>query len=518
MRARKAKGKEVQPVLLVILDGFGLRAPGKYNAITKAETPTITRFFKKYPWMRLDPAGTAVGLPKHQMGTSEVGHLNLGAGRVVDQDLVRINKAIKDKSFFNNTALGAAMGDAKPPGAALHLLGLCSDGGVHSHINHLYALLEMAKQEGLEHVFIHMITDGRDTAPRAAKKFVRAIERKCKALGIGEIATVSGRYFAMDRDNRWERERRAYDALVNDTGLRCKTALDAVDAAYKRKEGDEFITPSIIKTRDHRTSKIIDGDSVIFFNFRQDRARQLSHGFTDVHFDKFRRKRLRIRFTTFTSYDAKLDLPVAFPPEYVKHCLGEWLAKKRVKQFHTAETEKYAHVTYFFNGGRERKFRGEHRVLIPSPKIATYDLQPEMSGEAVCEQVLGAMRSGLYGFVVVNFANADMVGHTGDLKATVQAVEHLDVCLSKLETEAETRGYVMLVTADHGNAEEMHGRYKTSHTLNEVPFILIDSQKRCKLDRGKKAGKLGDVATTILHIMGLPLPKEMTGRVLVKRK
>ncbi|MBR9692825.1 2,3-bisphosphoglycerate-independent phosphoglycerate mutase, partial [Candidatus Woesearchaeota archaeon] len=408
--------------------------------------------------------------------------------------------------------------ETKQPGAALHLLGLCSDGGVHSHINHLYALLRMAKDEGVEHVFIHALTDGRDTPPRVGKKFLRAIEKRCKALGVGEIATVSGRYYGMDRDNRWERERQAYDSLANDVGPRFSSAEEAVDAAYKRGEGDEFITPSIIETRDHRTSKIINGDSVVFFNFRQDRARQLSHGFTDAHFEKFHRERLRIRFTTFTSYDKSLNLPVAFPPENVKNTLGEWLAKKRIKQFHTAETEKYAHVTYFFNGGREKPFRGEDRGLFPSPKVTTYDLQPEMSAYEIRDGLLKAMRSGLYGFLVVNFANADMVGHTGKLDATVKAVEVIDECLSALETEAETNGYVMLVTADHGNAEDMTGRYKTSHTLNEVPFFVVDPSKRFVVNRSVRQPKLADVATTVLRVMGVPFAPEMTGNVLVKEK
>ncbi len=507
------KGEKVHPVLLVILDGFGLRATKRNNAIALAETPTIDRLFTM-PWTRLDPSGQAVGLPPHQMGTSEVGHMNIGAGRVVDQDLVRINKAIKDGSFFTNSALGAAMGDAKQPGAALHLIGLCSDGGVHSHLNHLYALLEMAKREGVEHVFIHAITDGRDTRPRIAKRFLDAIQQRCQKLGLGEVATVTGRYYAMDRDSRWDREQRAYDALVNDKGFHYPSAEKAIDAAYKRGEGDEFIQPSIITTKDYRTSRIIDGDSVIFFNFRQDRARQLAHGFTDVHFDKFRRERRRLRFTTMTSYDKGLDVVVAFPPEQVRNGLAEWLSKHRVRQFHTAETEKYAHVTYFFNGGREKPFRGEDRKLIPSPRISTYDKQPEMSAEGVKEAVLKALRSGLYGFIVVNFANCDMVGHTGDLDATIKAVETVDACLSALETEAETRGVTMLVTADHGNAEEMAGLHQTTHTLNNVPFIVAD--KHHVMQQG--VFKLADIAPTVLSLMGLPRPPEMTGKVLCKTK
>ncbi len=511
-------GPQLQPVILVILDGVGLRAAKKDNALALADTQTLDRLLKTCPWLRLDPSGTAVGLPARQMGTSEVGHLNLGAGRVVDQDLVRINKAIKDGSFFTNSALGAAMGDAKEPGAALHLVGLCSDGGVHSHLDHLFALLEMAAKEELEHVFIHAITDGRDTPPRVATRFIEAIKRKCARLGVGEIATVTGRFYAMDRDNRWERERRAYDALVHDDGLRYGSAVEAVEAAHKRGEGDEFIQPSVIATKDHRTGHIIDGDSVIFFNFRQDRARQLTHGFTDEHFDKFARARLRIRFTTMTSYDKALDLPVAFPPFTVRNGLAEWLSKRRVKQCHAAETEKYAHVTYFFNGGRERPFRGEERVLVPSPRIATYDKRPGMSADGVKDAVLKALRSGLYGFVIVNFANCDMVGHTGDFDATVEAVEAVDRCLSELETEAETRGWVMLVTSDHGNAEEMSGEHETSHTLNNVPFVVVDPQRRYGVFKLPKPGMLADVAPTVLDIMGLPRAPGMTGKVLVRRK
>ncbi len=513
MESRK-KPSELQPVLLVILDGFGLRKKAKDNAIASAKAPTIAHLFQQ-PWTRLDPSGEAVGLPRHQMGTSEVGHLNIGAGRVVDQDLVRINKAIEDGSFYGNKALLAAVDAARRPGTALHLLGLCSDGGVHSQLTHLFALLELAHRRGVKHVFIHAITDGRDTEPKVAAKYLDLIAKECARVGAGEVATVMGRYYAMDRDNRWDREERAYRTLTTGEGQRFATPQDAVAAAYKRGEGDEFIAPSVITTKDARTGAIIDGDSVVFFNFRQDRARQLSHGFTDERFSKFARRRLKLAFTTFTSYDKALKVPVAFPPEEVAHPLAEWLSLHHVRQFHTAETEKYAHVTYFFNGGRERPFRGEERVLVPSPRIATYDLQPEMSAAGVTEQVLAAMRSGLYPFIVVNFANADMVGHTGKLGATITAVETLDGCLSQLETEAEFRKYVMLVTADHGNAEEMSGQYRTSHTLNNVPFIVVDPLGRYGIDRTITDGKLADVAPTVLKIMGLPAPSEMTGRVLV---
>lgn len=506
--------RRVQPVILVILDGFGLRKSQKNNAIALAKTPTISRFFKDYFIARLDPSGTAVGLPPHQMGTSEVGHLNIGGGRVVNQDLVRINNAIKDWSFFHNRVLLEAMERAKSPGAALHLLGLCSDGGVHSHLNHLYALLDMAKLRKVRRVFIHAITDGRDTESRVARRFLSAIKRRCKKIGLGEIATVSGRYYAMDRDNRWGREKLAYNALTLLKGPRFSNTSTAVLAAYKRGEGDEFIKPSIIKVKSDRTPSIIDGDSVIFFNFRQDRARQLTHGFTDLHFEHFRRKRLSISFSTLTSYDSTLKVPVAFPPEIVKNPLAEWLSRKRLRQFHTAETEKYAHVTYFFNGGRERPFRGEDRLLIPSPKVETYDLQPEMSARPLTKGILKAMQSGLYQFIVVNFANADMVGHTGSLKATIKAVETLDESLSHLETEAKIRGYSLLVTADHGNAEQMSGLYKTTHTLNKVPFFVMDKNF---VSAGITDGRLADVATTVLYIMNLEKPEEMTGRSLVKR-
>lgn len=511
------KHRYERPAILVILDGYGLKAKGKYNAITNATTPCLERLFKTASWIHLDPSGEAVGLPRHQMGTSEVGHLNIGAGRIVSQDLVRINNAIKDKSFFNNSALVAAVAEAKQPGSALHLLGLCSDGGVHSHINHLFALLEIAKRERIKHVFIHAITDGRDTPPRVAKKYLAQLERKCKRLGVGEIATVSGRYYAMDRDNRWEREKLAYDALVHDSGSRFLTPALAVDASYKCGEGDEFILPSIIETKDSRTSRIINGDSVLFFNFRHDRPRELCHGFTDVHFDKFQRERLRLRFTTMTSYDKRLNVAVAFPPEPVKLGLAEWLSKHRIKQFHTAETEKYAHVTYFFNGGREKPYRDEFRKMIQSPKIATYDLQPEMSARPVKGEVLKAIRSGLYGFIVVNFANADMVGHTGDYNATLKALEVIDECVSAIETEVENAGAVLLITADHGNAEEMSGQYQTSHTLNNVPLILVDPLQEFSLKKTSKAAYLCDIAPSLLTIMGLPLSPEMTGKVLVKK-
>jgi 2,3-bisphosphoglycerate-independent phosphoglycerate mutase len=512
------KERVERPAVLVIMDGFGLKEKAKDNAIANAKTPCLDRLFSTCSWVRLDPSGEAVGLPRHQMGTSEVGHLNIGAGRVVYQDLVRINNAIKDGSFFDNSALVAAVAEAKRPGSALHLLGLCSDGGVHSHLNHLFALMELAKREKIKHLFIHAITDGRDTPPRIAKTFMQKIEKKCKELELGEIATVSGRYYAMDRDGRWERERKAYDSLVNDVGPRFSSAAEAIDAGYSRDEGDEFIIPSIVETKDARTSRIINGDSVIFFNFRQDRARQLSHGFTDTHFAKFRRKRLHLRFTTMTSYDDSLHVIVAFPPENVQMGMAEWLSKHRVRQFHTAETEKYAHVTYFFNGGREQPFRDEHRAMVPSPKIATYDLQPEMSAPKVLEGVLDALRSGLYGFIVVNFANADMVGHTGKHDATVKAVEMIDKAVSAIETEVENQGAVMLVTADHGNAEEMSGKYQTSHTLNNVPLILVDPRDEFVLKPMKGVGKLCDIAPTLLTMMGLPLSPEMSGKILVKKK
>ncbi len=499
------------PAILVILDGVGLREERKGNAIRAARTPTLDRLFKERSWTTLDPAGPAVGLPEGQMGTSEVGHLNLGAGRIVDQDLVRIDKAISEGSFFENEALVAAMAAATGPGRALHLLGLCSDGGVHSHLRHLYALLELAAKQGVTRCFIHAITDGRDTEPRIAARFLAGIGKRCAALGIGEIATVSGRYYAMDRDNRWERELRAYEALVLDKGLRYETPEAAVRAAYARGEGDEFIQPSIIATRDTRTSRVIDHDSVIFFNFRQDRARQLAHGFTDAHFDKFRRQRLRLRFTTMTQYDAALRLPVAFPPERVAMTLAETLSKRRIRQFHAAETEKYAHVTYFFNGGRESPFRGEERLLVPSPKVSTYDKRPEMSAAGVRDGVLQAIRSGLYGFILVNFANCDMVGHTGSFAATKRAVETVDGCLSAIETEAESHGWRLFITADHGNAEELQGEHETSHTLNPVPFIAAD--RGLRLDG--RPGRLADVAPTILAAMGLEQPPEMTGRSLL---
>ena len=511
-------GVAIQPVMLVILDGFGLAKASKWNAVTSARARTIKRFFSEYPWLRLDPSGEAVGLPRHQMGTSEVGHLNLGAGRVVDQALVRVDKAIKDGTFYSNKALVGAVEAAKKPGAALHLLGLCSDGGVHSSLEHLFALLELARRHEVKHLFLHALTDGRDTEARVAKTYLRAIQQRCTKLGVGEIATVGGRYYGMDRDSRWDREKKAYDALVSDVGPRFKTAVAAVDAAYARGEGDEFITPSIIETKDARTSKIIDGDSVIFFNFRQDRARQLSHGFTDEHFTAFAREKVNVRFTTMTSYEKTLKARVAFPPETVENGLAEWLSRNKVRQFHAAETEKYAHVTYFFNGGREQVFRGEERALVPSPRIATYDLKPEMSAAGVLSNAVNALRAGRYGFIVVNFANTDMVGHTGKLEAAVKAVETVDGCLSRLETEAAAHGYVLLVTADHGNVEEMHGVHATSHTLNDVPFFILDPLHRYAANKSVGKARLGDVATTVLAIMGLRAPKEMTGRVLVVKK
>ncbi|OIQ58758.1 2,3-bisphosphoglycerate-independent phosphoglycerate mutase [Moorella thermoacetica] len=504
-----------RPLMLMILDGFGLGPEGAGNAISQGRLPNYRRLLAEYPHTRLRASGEAVGLPAGQMGNSEVGHLNIGAGRIVYQELTRISKAIRDGSFFSNEVLAGAVRAAREQGGALHLMGLVSDGGVHSHLDHLYALLDLAKREGLERVYIHAFLDGRDVPPASAAGYLEQVEDECRQKGIGAIATIMGRYYAMDRDRRWERTARAYRALVAGDGHPASASGEAIRASYERGITDEFVEPAVI-TRDGRPlATVREGDSVVFFNFRADRARQLTRAFVDRDFDAFERPggRLDIQFVCLTQYDVTIPAPVAFPPQVLQNVLGEVIAGAGLKQLRIAETEKYAHVTFFFNGGVEEPFAGEDRLLIPSPKVATYDQKPAMSAREVTDAVLERLDK--YDFIVLNFANPDMVGHTGDLAAAIAAVETVDDCIGRIVQAMAERRAPLLLTADHGNAEEMRepdGEPHTAHTSNLVPFILVDDRYR---GASLREGALEDVAPTVLDILHIQQPSEMTGKSLI---
>jgi len=501
------------PVLLLICDGWGHAPPSDGNAITLARTPIFDRWIAENPWTLLDASGESVGLPAGVMGNSEVGHLTLGAGRMVPQDLLRVDLALRDGSLFQNEALIAAAEHARKRGAALHLMGLVSDGGVHSHLRHLEGLIELAGRVGVERVRVHVFTDGRDTAPQSARGFVERVEEALRPVG-GRIATVSGRYYAMDRDKRWDRVARAYAALVFSSGLRAPDALAAVEAGYARGETDEFIQPTVIVDGDEPVGQVRDGDSVVFFNFRADRARQITRALTDPDFADFPRpKPPRIEFVGFTEYKREFGLPAAFPPQEVTGILADAWAGAGVTNLRLAETEKYAHVTYFFNGGIEKAYPGEERILVPSWKGATYDLHPQMSAAEITEEAVRAIRAGAFPACVVNFANADMVGHTGKLAETIEAVETLDRCFGILEAACRESGVVLLMTSDHGNAEKMidpaTGGPHTAHTTNPVPLVIVGAPGRLAA-----GGTLADVAPTLLAIQGIPNTAEMKGRDL----
>lgn len=506
---------------LIILDGWGISNCKKYNAIEQANIQNFRRLLEIYPNTALRANGLDVGLPEGQMGNSEVGHLNIGAGRIVYQDLTRITRDIQNGDFFKNEALVYALEKAKTEGKALHIMGLLSDGGVHSHITHLYALLEMAKRFNLPHVYIHVFLDGRDTPLANALVYIKELEEKILELNTGKIATVSGRYYAMDRDKRWERTEQAYNAIVLGEGVKADSAVKAVEASYILKETDEFVRPTvIIDSKGEPVGTVKEGDSIIFFNFRPDRARQLTKAFVDKDFEGFKRRKgyFRVYFVCMTRYDDEIrDVKVAYEPEIIKNTLGEIISRNKMKQLRIAETEKYAHVTYFFNGGEEKPFPGEDRILIPSPKVPTYDLKPEMSAYEVTETVIEKINNKEYDFIVLNYANPDMVGHTGNYEAAVKAVEFVDDCLNKVITAIDEQNGTAIIVSDHGNCEQMAyyetGEPYTAHSSNKVPFILVSRKlKDCRLREG---GILADIAPTILDIFAIEKPEEMTGSSLI---
>ena len=503
-----------KPTILMILDGWGIDPGTEGNAVAQSGTPFLKQLLEVYPHTRLKCAGKEVGLPDGIMGNSEVGHLNIGAGRIVFQDLLRIDRSIDEKRFFENEAFSRLMDLMRGTEGTLHLMGLVSDGGVHSQLTHLLALLDMARQKGVVRTAVHAITDGRDTAPHGGAGFVQQVQDHIDAHGYGAISSVCGRYYAMDRDKRWDRTQLAYDLYTGGKGRKAQDAVAAIQGAYNRGETDEFITPIVINDFLH----ITDGDGIIFFNFRADRARQITRAFTDTSFSGFIRGATPhlAGYVTMTLYDESFDLPIAFPPEHRADILGEVISRRGLKQLRIAETEKYAHVTYFFNGGEETPFDGEDRCLIPSPRdIPTYDHKPSMSAEAVTDELLARIDSDRYDFIVLNFANMDMVGHTGVMEAAVAACTVVDGCVGRIVTRVLEKGGAAMVTADHGNSEKMiadDGGAFTAHTTNPVPFILVDdTRKQVPL----REGRLGDIAPTVLEVMGIAQPAAMTGKSLI---
>lgn len=511
-----------KPTVLMILDGFGLNEKHQANAVYEAKTPVLDKLMSEYPFVKGNASGLAVGLPDGQMGNSEVGHLNIGAGRIVYQELTRISKEIEDGDFFKNEALLAAVENCKKNNSDLHLFGLLSDGGVHSHNTHMYGVLELARREGLKNVYLHAFLDGRDTAPTSGKGFVEEAQAKMKELGVGKIATVIGRYYVMDRDNRWERVEKAYLAMTEGVGEQAEDAALAVQKSYDADVTDEFVLPTVITENGQPVATVKNNDSVIFFNFRPDRAREITRAFCAEDFTGFERKEGRIKTTyvAFTEYDVTIpNKLVAFHKVEIKNTFGEFLAAHGLKQLRTAETEKYAHVTFFFNGGVEAPNEGEERILVNSPKVATYDLQPEMSAYQVADNLVNAIKSDKYDVIIINFANPDMVGHTGVETAAVKAVEAVDECVGKAyEALLEVDGQ-MFICADHGNAEQLidyeTGEPFTAHTTNPVPFILVNYDKAYTLREG---GRLADIVPTLIEMMGMEKPAEMTGESLLIKK
>lgn len=507
-----------KPVVLMILDGYGLNDNCDHNAVCEGKTPIMDQLMSQCPFVKGNASGLAVGLPDGQMGNSEVGHLNMGAGRIVYQELTRITKSIEDGDFFEVAEFLQAVENCKKSGSALHMWGLVSDGGVHSHNTHIYGLLELAKRNGLDKVYVHCFLDGRDTPPASGKGFVEALEGKMKEIGTGKVASVMGRYYAMDRDNRWDRVERAYNALTKGEGNHGESAAAGIQASYDKEVYDEFVEPFVVTEAGKPLATVNDGDSVIFFNFRPDRAREITRAFCDDEFKGFaREKRLNLTYVCFTDYDKTINNKlVAFKKESIANTFGEFLAKNNMTQARIAETEKYAHVTFFFNGGVEAPNEGEERILVPSPKVATYDLQPEMSAPIVCDKLVEAVKSGKYDVIIINFANPDMVGHTGIETAAIKAIETVDACVGRtVDAIKETNG-VLFICADHGNAEQLldyeTGEPFTAHTTNPVPFILVNADPSYKLREG---GCLADIAPTLIELMGLEQPKEMTGKSLL---
>ncbi|MEM1484345.1 2,3-bisphosphoglycerate-independent phosphoglycerate mutase [Oscillospiraceae bacterium PP1C4] len=503
-----------KPLALIILDGFGYNKSDYGNAVAAAKKPNIDKLFETCPHTLIGASGMDVGLPDGQMGNSEVGHTNIGAGRVVYQELTRITKSISDGDFFENQAFLEAVENCKKNDSALHLMGLCSNGGVHSHNTHLYGLLRLAKKAGLHKVYVHCFMDGRDVPPTSGRDFIAELEAEMNQIGVGQVATVMGRYYAMDRDNRWERVVKAYDAIVNGVGNYNPSAIDAMEKSYGAEITDEFIDPTVCV----KGVGLQDNDSVIFFNFRPDRAREITRTFVDPEFSGFERKggMKQLCFVCMTQYDALMpNVLVAFKPDSLSNTFGQYISDKGLAQLRIAETEKYAHVTFFFNGGVEAPYPGEDRALIPSPKVATYDLQPEMSAYLVTDEIVSRIKSGKYDVIILNYANCDMVGHTGVFDAAVKSVEAVDACLGRTVDAILKAGGTALITADHGNADQMYepdGSPFTAHTTNPVPLLVV-GQGNCKLREG---GRLADIAPTMLGLLGLPLPKEMSGMSIIE--
>ena len=507
-----------KPTVLMILDGYGLNDNTTGNAVAEGNTPVMDQLMAQCPWVKGNASGMAVGLPDGQMGNSEVGHLNMGAGRIVYQDLTKITKAINDGDFFENPALLAACENVKNNNSALHLMGLVSDGGVHSHNTHIYGILELAKKQGIENVYVHCFLDGRDTPPSSGKEYVEQLEAKMQEIGVGQVATVMGRYYAMDRDNRWDRVEKAYAAMVKGQGETAVSGPEGIQTSYDKEKTDEFVLPTIVMKDGAPVATVKDNDSIIFFNFRPDRAREITRTFCDEDFQGFDRgQRLNTTFVCFTDYDVTIgNKLVAFAKDEITNTFGAYLAANGLKQARIAETEKYAHVTFFFNGGVEEPNEGEDRILVKSPKVATYDLKPEMSAFEVCDKLVEAIKSDKYDVIIINCANPDMVGHTGIEEAAVKAIEAVDQCVGRAVNAVKEVNGQMFICADHGNAEQLidgeTGEPFTAHTTNPVPFILVNADPSYQLREG---GCLADIAPTLIEMMGMEQPKEMTGKSLI---
>ncbi len=506
-----------KPIMLMILDGFGINENEKANAVKLANTPNIDKLMKTCPTTIIHTSGLDVGLPDGQMGNSEVGHTNIGAGRIVYQDLTRITKSIEDGDFFSIKEFSDAIENCKKHNSKLHIMGLLSDGGVHSHIRHLIALLEFAKRKDFENVYVHCFLDGRDTPPASGETYIAKLEEKMKEKNIGKIATICGRFYSMDRDKRWERVVKAYNALVKGEGEKATSAISAIESSYQKEVFDEFVEPTVICNGEEPVATISKNDSVIFFNYRPDRAREITRSLVDPEFKEFETEDLNLHYVCFTQYDETIpNVHIAFKAEELKNTFGEYISNNGLTQLRIAETEKYAHVTFFFNGGEEKQYKGEDRILIPSPKVQTYDLKPEMSAYEVTEKVVEAINSNKYDSIILNYANPDMVGHTGNLEAAIKAIETIDECVQKVVDAVNKQNGIILMTADHGNAEQMidykTGEPHTAHTTNPVPLVLIG------LDGVKlKEGRLADLSPTMLELLELPKPKEMTGESLIEK-